>query len=143
MALNSSKREIAQFYVPTSAMPDGKPLPTITFNGNVVPDSTAMQKLFQEQMPRAEYIVGDFDCHVINPNYVAEGKQGASASSGKNMTILLTVSGSVKYGESRQVQAVGFSDIFVLTPNPAAHEGSRPRNVRDWLIQSQTFRLVS
>ena len=124
-------------------MPDGKTLPAIVINGNLVPDRDAVQKLFQGEVPRAEYIIGDLDCHVINPNYVAEGSQGASAASGKNMTILLTVSGSVKYKEARPLPPIGFSDTFVLTPNPAAREKGRQRNIKEWLIQSQTFRHVS
>ena len=126
-------------------MPDGEPLPAIVFNGSVISDPAAMQKLFQEEMPKAEYVLGDFDCHVINPSYVVEGAQGGLAHSGKNMTILLTVSGSVKYGQSRSVEPRGFSETFVLTPNPAASANSRQpsRNVKEWLIQSQNFRLIS
>ena len=124
-------------------MPDGKPLPAIVFNGSVIPDPTAMQKLFQEEMPKAEYVVGDFDCHIINPSYVAEGLKGTPATSGKNMTILLTISGFVKYGQSRSVEPHGFSETFVLTPNPAASGNSRSRNVKEWLIQSHNFRLFS
>ena len=142
-ALDSSKRDIAPFYIPSAAMPDGKPLPAIVLNGNVIPNPTVMQKLFQEQMPKAEYVPGDYDCHVLNPNYVVEGNQGASPASGKNMTILLTVSGFVKYGQSRSVDPRGFSETFVLTPNPVATKNSRSRLVKDWLIQSQNFRLVS
>ena len=123
-------------------MPDGKPLPAIVWNGSVIPDPTAMQKLFQEEMPRAEYVVGDFDCHVINPSYVAEGARSAPAKSGRNMTILLTISGFVKYGQSRSVEPHAFSETFVLTPNPASGN-SHSRNFKEWLIQSQSFRLVS
>lgn len=142
-ALNSSKRDIAPFYMPVAAMPDGKPLPAILFNGNVIPDPAAMQKLFQEQMPKSEYVPGDYDCHVLNPNYVIESEQAASSASGRNMTILLTVSGFVKYGESRSVEPRGFSETFVLIPNPRAVGSGRSKHVKDWLIQSQNFRLVS
>lgn len=126
-------------------MPDGKPLPAIVFNGNVIPDPTAMQKMFQEQMPKAEYVPGDYDCHVLNPNYVVDGKQqtSSSVSSGRNMTILLTVSGFVKYGQPRSVEPRGFSETFVLIPNPSASGSGRSRQGKEWLIQSQNFRLVS
>lgn len=124
-------------------MPDGKPLPAIVFNGNIIPNPATMQSMFQEQMPKAEYVPGDYDCHVLNPNYIVEGVQTASHTSGKNMTILLTVSGSVKYGEARSVEPRGFSETFVLIPNPSAAASGRSRHVREWLIQSQSFRLVS
>ena len=129
--------------MPAAAMPDGKPLPAIVYNGNVIADPTAMQKLFQEQMPKSEYFSQDYDCHVLNPNYIADGTQGALAASGKNMTILVTVSGYVKYGEARPMEPRAFSETFVLIPNPAAAGKTRARHVNEWLIQSQNFRLVT
>lgn len=143
-ALSSSRADIASFYMPASAMPDGKPLPVIVCNGNVIPDPTAMQTLFQEQMPEARYEIQDYDCQVLNPHYVAEGTQGSSPASGKNMTILVTVSGFVKFGEPRAATMRGFSENFVLIPNPAAATAtnSRGKHIKGWLIQSQNFRLV-
>ena len=140
--LSSSRANIASFYMPASAMPDGKPLPVIVFNGNVIQDPTAMQTLFQEQMPEARYEIQDYDCQVVNPHYVAEGTQGSSPASGKNMTILVTVSGHVKFGEPRAATVRGFSENFVLIPNPAAATKTRGKHVKGWLIQSQNFRLV-
>ncbi|KAL9635623.1 MAG: hypothetical protein Q9164_003337 [Protoblastenia rupestris] len=139
-ALNSHRNQITTFYTPTATMPDGKPLPIIVWNGNVIPDPASLQKLFEEQMPRSYYDVQDYDCHVLNPNYVAEGTQGSNTP-GKNMTILVTVSGYVKYGESRSVTARGFSENFVLVPNTAA-ANTRGKHLKEWLIQSQNFRLV-
>ena len=121
-------------------MPDGKPLPIIVWNGNVVPDPHSLQKLFEEQMPRSRYDVQSYDCHVLNPNYISEGTQ-SSNTPGKNMTILVTVSGYVKYGDSRSVAARAFSENLVLVPNPAA-SNSKGRHLQEWLIQSQNFRLV-
>ena len=142
LALSSSRADIASFYMPASAMPDGKPLPVIVYNGNIIPDPTAMQTLFQEQMPQARYEIQDYDCQVLNPHYVAEGTQGSSPASGKNMTILVTVSGLVKFGEPRGATSRGFSENFVLIPNPAAATNTRGKHIKGWLIQSQNFRLV-
>ena len=141
-ALNSSRAVIASFYIPASAMPDGKPLPVIVYNGNIIPDPTAMQRLFQDQMPEARYEIQDYDCQVLNPHYIAEGTQGSSPASGKNMTILVTVSGHVRFGESRTATTRGFSESFVLIPNPAAATNTRGKHIKGWLIQSQNFRLV-
>lgn len=124
-------------------MPDGKPLPAIVFNGNVIPDAAAMQKMFQQQMPAAIYEVQAYDCQVMNPNYVAENAKGGVGSTGKNMTILVVVSGYVKLGEVREATMRGFSESFVLVPNPdAVGAKGRGRHIKEWLIQSQNFRLV-
>ncbi|MCJ1453373.1 hypothetical protein MMC28_003720 [Mycoblastus sanguinarius] len=125
-------------------MPDGKPLPVIVYNGNIIPDPKSMQTLFQEEMPETRYEVQSYDAQVLNPHYVAEGtKETAKPSSGKSMTILVAVSGYVKYGEPRGATMRGFSENFILIPNPAmAERASRSRNTKEWLIQSQTFRLV-
>lgn len=124
-------------------MPDGKPLPAITYNGNVIPTATDLQKMFQEQVPAARYEVQSYDCQVINPNYIAVNSQAAVSTAGKNMTILVIVSGYVKYGGSRDAATRGFSESFVLVPNHdvtnAKGQGKKPK---DWLIQSQTFRIV-
>lgn len=124
-------------------MPDGKPLPAITYNGNVVPTAADMQKMFQEQVPAACYEVQSYDCQVINPNYIAANSDRAVSTTGKNMTILVTVSGYVKYGGARDAATRGFSESFVLVPNhDVAKVKSQGKKFKDWLIQSQTFRLV-
>lgn len=141
-ALNTSRANIASFYIPTSTMPDGKSLPVIVYNGNILLDQIALQKMFQEQIPLAHHEVQDYDCQVVNPHYVVEGTQGSAANTGKNMTILITISGYVKYGEVRSATMRGFSENIVLVPNPAV-ASSKDRHIKNWLIQSQNFRLVS
>jgi NTF2-related export protein 1/2 len=125
-----------------ATMPDGKSLPIIVFNGNSIPDAVAMQKMFEKQMPPAKYQVQCYDCQVINPNYVANNTQSGVSTSGKNMSILVSVSGYVKFGEPRGAKLNGFSETFVLIPNPAVVAGNKGKNRKGWLIQSQTFRLV-
>ena len=125
-------------------MPDGKPLPVITYNGKVASNALEIQDMFQNQMPAVHYEVQSFDCHVINPNYIAETPQGPVRASGKNMSILVTVSGYVKYGDSPSVTPRGFSESFVLVPNPDVTKSKgHGKHLKDWLIQSQTFRLVT
>ncbi|MCJ1366328.1 hypothetical protein MMC16_005456 [Acarospora aff. strigata] len=142
-ALRSSRATLSTFYSPPSAMPDGKPLPAIIFNGNVISDAAAFQEMFEKQMPPSHYEVQSYDCHTLNPNYTAKDIKSSSGGSGKNMTILLTVSGYVKFGELREAEMKGFSETFVLVPSsdPTGSKG-QPRRNQEWLIQSQNFRLI-
>ena len=127
----------------SAEMPGGKPLPSISFDGNQIPDAKSMQTMFEQQVPESHYEVQCYDCHVVNPNYVAEGTQGWPAKTGKNITILVAVSGYVKYGNPKEAKPRGFSETFILVPNPvAAASKQRVKNVKEWLIQTQNFRIV-
>ncbi|KAI9834824.1 MAG: hypothetical protein M1819_002732 [Sarea resinae] len=141
-ALKSNRETLSSYYIPPSAMPDGKPLPAIVFNGNVIPDPATFQNMFVKEMPPTHYEVQSFDCQVLNPNLLAGGPDANTGGSGKNMTILLVVSGYVRIGEPREGPMRGFSDSIVLVPNPdkTAEKGRAPRS--KWLIQSQTSRFV-
>lgn len=142
-ALQSNPSTLTAFYMVATIMPDGTPLPSIILNGNVIPSAAELQSIFENGMPVARYEVQSFDCHVMNPNYIAENAKGTVSPSGKNMTILVIVSGFVKYGESRSAPAQGFSENFVLVPNPDVDQAkNKGKIVKDWLIQSQNFRLV-
>ena len=122
-------------------MTDGTTLPTIVFNGNPISGAAAMQKMFEE-MPAAKYGIQCYDCQVINPSFVLGDCQDKANTSIKNMSMLVSVSGYVKFGEPREAEMRTFSETFVLVPSPAAVGGIKGRNQKDWLIQSQTFRLV-
>ena len=122
-------------------MTDGTLLPIIVFNGNPIPGAAAMQKTFEE-MPPAKYVVQCYDCQVINPDFVTGDCQNKASTSVKNMSILVSVSGYVKFGEPREAEMRTFNETFILVPNPAAVGGNKGRNQKDWLIQSQTFRVV-
>ncbi|KAI4182091.1 MAG: hypothetical protein L6R41_006202 [Letrouitia leprolyta] len=127
----------------TAEMPGGKALPSISFNGNQIPNAEAMQTMFQQQMPPSRYEVQCYDCHVINPNYIPEGASSGPAETKKNMTILVAVSGYVKYGDLKEAKPRGFSESFILVPNPvAATSKQRMKNAKEWLIQTQNFRVV-
>lgn len=109
-------------------------------------------------MPAAHYEVQSFDCQVLNPNYPAETSANAAppqgpstkgggaqqAATAKNMSILVLISGNVRFGESRDLPPRGFSETVVLVPNQTADQGVRKagKGRKDWLIQSQNFRLV-
>jgi NTF2-related export protein 1/2 len=122
-------------------MPDGTRIPAIVFNGNQIPTAADMQTMYENEMPACHYEVQSYDCHILNKDYVPQGAVSASNQSGKNISILVLVSGYVRYGDSRDEPLKGFSETLVLVPNL---EKGRTRGsmVRNWLIQSQTFRLV-
>lgn len=124
-------------------MPDGKSIPVILFNGNVLSNAAALQELFEFQMPSAHYEVQSFDCHVLNPNFAPAGTAATDGASAQNMTLTIIVSGYVKFGPVKESEMRGFSDTFVLVPKPEAFGSkSRTTNLRGWFIQSQNFRLV-
>lgn len=94
-------------------------------------------------MPHAHYEVQSYDCQFLNPNYSLDGPGRFDPGSGKSMSIVLTVSGYVRYGESRDGAMRGFSENIVLIPNPdGASSRARGSPRREWLVQSQNFRLV-
>ncbi|KAJ5532301.1 hypothetical protein N7504_009488 [Penicillium tannophilum] len=133
-ALCSNRESIASFYAPVPSK--------ILFNGNTVADGAAVQDIFVNQMPHAHYEAQSYDCQVINrayPTVTESGIKPAAQMTIKDMSILVIVSGHVRYGENRDQPQRGFSETFVLVPNPSAERGKRRR---DWLIQSQNFRLV-
>lgn len=128
-----------------------KPSPTspvkanITLNGNIVEHPTALQAIFENQVEKSQYDAQSFDCQVLNANYnisAAEDALGPNKD-GKKMSILVMVSGSVKYwkdGGDGEVR--GFSETFVLVPNWEAQGPKAAKGAKKWLIQSQNFRLV-
>ncbi|KAI9724491.1 MAG: hypothetical protein M1812_000559 [Candelaria pacifica] len=142
-ALSSSRNTISSFYIPPATMPDGKTLPTIVFNGNVISDASTFQIMFEKEMPAAHYDIQSFNCHMVNPNYTAIGSEGTPGTTGKNMTILVMVSGSVSYGKALEGEQRMFSESIVLVPNPTNTAGKGKGGSRKgWLIQSQNFRFV-
>ncbi|OJJ83884.1 putative nuclear transport factor 2 domain protein [Aspergillus glaucus CBS 516.65] len=135
-ALQKNRATIASFY--------SQPTSTILFNGNAVADGNAVQDIFVNQMPPAHYEVQSFDCQIINQAYPTPTPTGTKApneTTVKDMSILVIISGYVRFGESRDLPQRGFSETFVLVPNPAA-EGGKAKQVKEWLIYTQNFRLV-
>lgn len=135
-ALQSNRAAIASFY--------SQPTSTILFNGNAVADGNAVQEIFVNQMPPTHYEVQSFDCQVINPTYPTPTTSGVklpNQTTVKDMSILVVVSGYVRFGESRDLPQRGFSETFMLVPNPTA-DAPKGKRRREWLIQTQNFRLV-
>lgn len=120
---------IASFY---SATPTN-----ILFNGNVIADGPAVEDIFTNQLPTTRHDIQSVDCQIINKSYPTTTPGTTARENAKNISLLVTVSGSVQYGGKDSPQH-GFSEIFVLIPNTEGKE----KNRKDWLIQSQNFRLV-
>ena len=142
-----TRATIPSFYIkPTLVSPQR---PDINLNGNVMTEPSEVQKIFEAQIPKAHYEVQSFDCHLVNPNYNVGLDDAALAPSkdGKKMSIVVMVSGSVKYykssdEEEARVEARGFTETFVLVPNQEAQNPKAAKGLKRWLIQSQNFRLV-
>ncbi|KAF7509676.1 hypothetical protein GJ744_007547 [Endocarpon pusillum] len=138
-ALQSRRNTISSFYIPPSSMQGGKPIPTIVMNGNILQNGGAVQEMFENQMPPTRYDTQSIDCHVLNPQYAPEGVSH-SRSAASTMTILVIVSGTVRFSEDRNDPERQFSETLVLVPNQDRRaQGQRPK---DFLIQSQNFRVV-
>ena len=138
---------IPSFYIkPTLVSPQ---IPDINLNGNVMTEPSEVQKIFETQIPKAHYEVQSFDCHLVNPNYNV-GLDDAALSpnkDGRKMSIVVMVSGSVKYYKSSEeddarAEARGFTETFVLVPNQDAQNPTAAKGLKRWLIRSQNFRLV-
>lgn len=117
----------------------------ISLNGNILSDPDQLQSFFENQVAQAKYDVGSFDCQVINTNFnvgTDEARLGPEKD-GKKMSILVIVSGSVRYfKEGADSETRGFTENIVLVPNWEAQGPKAARGEKKWLIQSQTFRLV-
>lgn len=120
-------------------MQGGKPIPTIIFNGNTLPNGTSVQQMFENEMPPTRYEAQSIDCHILNPQYAPDGAP-APRSPASTMTLLVIVSGAVRFSEDRNDPERQFSETLVLVPNQD-RGGSGPRP-KEFLIQSQNFRLV-
>jgi len=144
-ALNnpSLRSKLTSFYIKPT---DTSPLkPDITLNGNIISEPSELQSFFENQVSQAKYEVGSFDCHVINTNYnvgVREDQMGPDKD-GKKMSVLVMVSGSVRYWkDGADSETRGFTENVVLVQNLEAQGPKAAKGDKKWLIQSQTFRLV-
>jgi len=152
--LNNPKRgNLTSFYIKPTANSPAKP--DISLNGNIFTDPADVQTIFDKQVDRVHYEVQDWDCEVLNTNYNvgAEDSRLGPDKDGKKISILLMVSGSVKYWNNigstggvgdggEPVDPRGFTETIVLVPNLAAYGPKALKGEKKWLIQSQNFRLV-
>ena len=102
-ALQSSRHTISSYYCPHEVQTDGKVVPVIIWNGNLLPDVASFQKMFENDMPYTHYDVQSLDCHVLNPTSLAADKvQGGNGAEDKDierrMSIVVAVSGSCGTG---------------------------------------------
>lgn len=142
-AFGSNRNILSSFYMPETSLPNGSSIPSITINGTVIANPVELQSLLEETAPNAHYELQAFDAHVVNPNYIAEGTTGNISETGKNMVILINANGYVKYGTEHGSTPRGFSESFILAPNKEFEKvKNKKANTREWLIMSQTFRIV-
>ncbi|KUJ15547.1 uncharacterized protein LY89DRAFT_588247, partial [Mollisia scopiformis] len=141
-ALNNPKARssIADFYV--KPIP-GSPLKAdIVLNGTAYSDPKEVQKLFETDVAAAHYEVQAFDFQTVNSNFNVGASEAALAPDmdGKKISVVVMVSGIIRYGEAGDVR--GFTDNVVLVPNWDSHSPKAPKGLKRWLVQAQTFRLV-
>ena len=139
----SHRSKLTTFYI--------KPTPTsplqadITLNGNTISSPSELQSFFENQVSKTLYEVGSFDCQVINTNYNVGNREDQLGpdKDGKKMSILVMVSGSVRYWkDGADSETRGFTENVVLVPNWEALGPKAAKGEKKWLIQSQNFRLV-
>ena len=143
-AMESYRATIASLYVKPTISADGKSLPSIVYNGHIYSSGDALQKAFLEEMPPTHFDIQSVDSHCLNPSYLAEGAHASNPGFDINMSILVTVSGSVRLEAKRSAPLQGFSESLILVPNaPTTSRFNKGKPIKDYLVQSQTFRLVS
>lgn len=133
-ALDSSRSHLSNFYIPTITAP--RPLPHISYNGDVLNDSSLFQSKYSE-MPWTHHEVQSLNVHVMNRCMEPpEGKTKRELE--RNMSLSVQVSGYVRLFERKEGPMRGFSDFFVLVPG----KGGKGEG-REWVIQTQNFRFVT
>lgn len=141
-ALNASRAQITSFYVPSSTSP--RPLPHISFNGELLNDASTLQERFEKDMPYTHFEPQSANVHVMNPSIghiIGNSKRDAEA----NVSLVVQISGYVRLQERKEGPMKGFSDSFVLVPNKEETGGKgagKQSAGRKWLIQTQNFRFV-
>ena len=146
-ALQSDQSKIASFYAPAdeneTKLP-GLAFISIVFNGNEFLDPQDFQTIITETMSPIQYEIHAFDCQTIIPSVNPKCDIIPNASKGTAMTLLILVSGGVRIGPLKESEMKGFSESFVLVPNPLfSNLRKKGKHTMEWLIQSQTFRYTS
>ena len=141
--LNASRGQIASFYVPTSTTP--RPLPHISYNGELLNDASAFQQRFEKDMPYTHFEPQSTNVHVMNPSIGPQDAGAGKREAERNVSVVVQVSGYVRLKERKEGPMHGFSDSFVLVPNKEELGGKgtgKQKAERRWLIQTQNFRFV-
>ncbi|KAK4553002.1 hypothetical protein LTR86_009926 [Recurvomyces mirabilis] len=113
-ALEGARGTISSFYVPTIVQENGRGLPSITYNGEMMNDAAVFQKMWEDQMPRTHFQVQSLNTHVMN-RALAPIDSKTKKDAERKMSLIVQAGG----------RGTGKQDL-----------GKR------WLIQSQTFRFV-
>lgn len=133
--------------MPKTALPSGKLLPNITYNGTQLSDPSEFQSIYATQMPFAYFEVQSFNATVLNPSLAPIDKEKARPKElESNVSVLVQVSGYVRLIERKEGPMRAFSDHLVLVPNKeevGAKGKDKTGEGRSWLIQSQNFRFVT
>lgn len=142
--LNGPRNQLKSFYVPTANPANGRSLPHISYNGELLQDASIFQERFEKQMPWTHFEPQSVNVHVMNPSM--EPVQGTGKREAeRNMSLTIQVSGYVRLAERKEGPMRGYSDSFVLVPNKEVMGGrgtSKQDTGRRFLIQSQNFRFV-
>ena len=141
-ATNTRRHNVASFYV--SSTPE-RPT-TVVFNGIDLADGRAAQDIFEQMTPQSHIEVETIDCQILNTNYlpvannVSDGRNAA-----RSCSILVNVGGIFKASNDRNEDEEDFNDSMIIVPNPdsGGHRGPRGPRHKDFLIQTQNFRLLS
>lgn len=144
-ALNGARSKISAFYVPTTTLPDGRILPHISFNGELLQDSNLLQERFVKQMPWTHFEPQSVNVHVLNPSLSPLDTSASKRDREHNMSFTVQVSGYVRLVERKDGPMRGFSDSLVMVPNKEEVGGrgtGRQGEGKRWLIQSQNLRFV-
>lgn len=146
-ALNGARRTLTQFYVATSPGENGRSMPHISYNGELILDSADFQDKFDKQMPWTHFEPQSVNVMVMNPAMTAlpENKKDDRKAAERNMSLLVQVSGYLRLEERKDGPMRGFSDSIVLVPATEEAAGKTTGKLdhgRKWLIRSQNFRFV-
>nr|POE48430.1 hypothetical protein CFP56_71060 [Quercus suber] len=146
-ALNGARNTIKNFYVATIPGANGRGLPHISYNGELIQDASEFQERFDKQMPWTHFEPQSFNVMVMNPsiNALPEDKLNDRRAAERNMSLLVQVSGYVRLEERKDGPMRGFSESIVLVPTTEESAGKGTGKMdhgRKWLIQSQNFRFV-
>lgn len=145
-ATNAHRHNLASYYLSSTAIAGSESPISIVFNGIEVPDGKAAQEIFEKSVPRSQIEVDTIDCQILNPNHSpAANASQHPKSAAKSCSILVIVGGIFKASDDRNEEEEDFNDSLIIVPNP---EPPPPRPTRgprykDYLIQTQNFRLVS
>lgn len=119
----------------------------ISINGAQIETPADYFNLLKEQGNGVTYTAESFDAHVVNPSFEYNAPENIPDNQkherqGDKMSIVVMVTGRIKFGRDRDAPHKMFTETFVLVPNWEAMQRNPPRGIRKWLIMSQNFRAL-